>query len=181
MPVEDVREAVLMSLDQAGMSPQLATLIEQRQRLGHDRFDEVWDGMYVMAPDPTGEHAELAAQLAVLLYPRARSRGLVVTAAFNLGVPRDFRVPDLGVHRERPRGAWQPSAAVVVEVLSPRDRVYEKFGFYAVHGVDEIVIVRPVEHDVEFWRSRDARYERVEASEVLGVSPETLAGELDWP
>ncbi|MGZ4665502.1 MAG: hypothetical protein ACXV5Q_10770 [Frankiaceae bacterium] len=42
-----------MSLDQAGMPPELATLIEQR--LGQDRLDEVWDGVYVMAPDPTGD------------------------------------------------------------------------------------------------------------------------------
>ena len=143
-----------MSLDQAGMSPALATLIRQRQRLGQDRLDEVWDGVYVMAPDPTGEHAELVAQLAVLLHPRARTRGFVVTAAFNLGAPRDFRVPGLGVHRERPRGVWQPNAPLVVEVLSPRDRVYEKFGFYATRGVDEIVIVRPVEHDVEILAAR---------------------------
>jgi Uma2 family endonuclease len=175
MPIEDVREAVLMSLDEASMSPELATLIEARQRLGQDRFDEVWDGVYVVAPDPTGEHAELAAQLAVLLHPRARSRGSVVTAAFNLGAPRDFRVPDLGVHRERPRGVWRPSAALVVEVLSPRDRAYEKFGFYAAHRVQEIVIVRPVELAIEIWRRGNARYERVEPSEVLGVAGETLA------
>ncbi len=181
MPIEDVREAVLMSLDQAGMSPELATLIEQRQRLGHDRLDEVWDGVYVVAPDPTGEHGELVAQLAVLLHPRARDRGFVVTAAFNLGAPRDFRVPDLGVYWERPRGVWQPSAALVVEVLSPRDRAYEKFGFYATHRVQEIVIVRPVERDLEIWRRRDKRHERVEASELLAFSCERLAGDLDWP
>ncbi|MGZ4618114.1 MAG: hypothetical protein ACXV5Q_10765 [Frankiaceae bacterium] len=43
------------------------------------------------------------------------------------------------------------------------------------------MIVRPVEHDLETWRRQDARYGRVKASELLGFSRETLAGDLDWP
>lgn len=30
---------------------------------------------------------------------------------------------------------------MVVEILSPRDESYEKFPFYAAHGVDEVLIV----------------------------------------
>ena len=34
-------------------------LIAERRRLGHDRFDEVWEGVYVMNPLPNNEHQEL--------------------------------------------------------------------------------------------------------------------------
>ena len=36
-----------------------------------------------------------------------------------------------------------PTAAVVVEVVSPDDETYEKSGFYAAHGVDELIVADP--------------------------------------
>jgi hypothetical protein len=36
-----------------------------------------------------------------------------------------------------------PTAAVVVEVVSPGDRTDEEFGFSAAHGVGEIVVADP--------------------------------------
>ena len=31
-------------------------LLERRRQLGQDRYDEVWDGVYVMNPAPSYEH-----------------------------------------------------------------------------------------------------------------------------
>jgi len=46
---------------------------------------------------------------------------------FNLGVSEhDYRVPDGGLHRQRPRGVWQATAALVIEILSPHDESWEK-------------------------------------------------------
>ena len=57
---------------------------------------------------------------------------------FNLGESEhDYRVPDGGVHRERPRGVWLATAAIVVEIVSPGDESMEKLPFYARQRVDE--------------------------------------------
>ena len=42
-------------------------LIAERRRSGHDRFDEVWEGVYVMNPLPDNEHQELRGRLTHLL------------------------------------------------------------------------------------------------------------------
>jgi Uma2 family endonuclease len=35
------------------------------------------------------------------------------------------------------------TAEIVVEILSPGDDTYAKFGFYAAHGVREIIVAGP--------------------------------------
>ena len=87
------------------------------------------------------EHAlngDIAMQMVVLLHGRARAAGLHSGGLFNLGEPDDFRIPDLGFHRTRDYRDYMPTAALVVEVLSPCDETFKKFGFYAVHAVDEV-------------------------------------------
>jgi hypothetical protein len=101
---------------------ELEALIERRRGLGQDRHDEVWNGALHMIRAPSGPHAVLTAQLAELLGPVARAAGLVTSGDFNLGEHQDdFRVPDLGIHRRAPTGVWVPTAAIVVEVVSPGD------------------------------------------------------------
>ncbi len=43
-------------------------LIAQRQAWGADHHDEVWEGVYFMAPLPNNEHQELVYNLAVALH-----------------------------------------------------------------------------------------------------------------
>lgn len=50
-------------------------LIARRRELGIDLLDEVWDGVYVVAPGPNAAHALVERELAV--EPHARRRGLV--------------------------------------------------------------------------------------------------------
>ena len=38
-------------------------LIAERRRLGHDRWDEVWEGVYVMNASPNDEHQEVQMRL----------------------------------------------------------------------------------------------------------------------
>src|SRR4051812_18587921 len=45
----------------------LDSLIEERKRLGLDRYDEVWEGMYVMPSMPTNTHQKLVADLSDIL------------------------------------------------------------------------------------------------------------------
>jgi hypothetical protein len=55
---------------------------------------------------------------------------------FNLGEPEDYRVPYGGLFRPGPDEVYVPTAALVVEIISPDDNTWEKLGFYAAHGVD---------------------------------------------
>jgi Uma2 family endonuclease len=163
--------------------PELRALIEKRQALGLDGHDEVWEGTYVVSPMADVAHARVQAQLPVLLGSRAQAAGLVESGPFNLGEQHNVRVPDWGFHRNEPKGLCLPTAAVVVEVVSPDDRSYQKFDFYAEHGVGELFIVDPLVRSVRFFRLdvRSASYAEVGESLLLNVSAAGLAEEINWP
>jgi Uma2 family endonuclease len=161
----------------------LGELLERRRRSGLDRLDEVWEGVLHMIPAPSGEHAYISQQLAELLGPLARAAGLIpAIGEFNLGEEEhDFRVPDGGLHRGRPRGVWQQTAALVVEIVSPGDESWQKLSFYAAHMVDEVLIVDPQERSVS-WLARDgAEYRSIERSGLIDLGTQGLAEQLDWP
>jgi Uma2 family endonuclease len=163
--------------------PELEALIERRRNAGVDRLDEVWQGVRHMVPGPSFEHARISQQLAVLLGPLAAAAGLLPTmSAFNLGgSEQDFRVPDGGLHRPGAAGVWLPTAAVVVEILSPDDESRQKLPFYAKHHVDEVVLVDPAERAATWLALRDGDYERVRRSGLIELGPTELAQRLDWP
>ncbi len=175
-----------------GPNSEIESVIARRQTLGQDRYDEVWEGEYHMNPGPTGPHAVVDAELLTLLGPLAKSAGLYSTTAFNLGDgPPDYRVPDGGLHRERPTGTWIPTAAIVVEIVSPGDETYAKFGFYAAHGVEEIIVADPAQRTVKCFRRLEPRlaaspvqspkFVESEKSDLLGVYASHLTAEIDWP
>jgi Uma2 family endonuclease len=161
--------------------PQLQELIERRRHTGADRHDEVWEGVYHMIPAAGFAHSLIAQQLAVLLDAPARASGLVVSAEFNLGTKDDFRVPDLGVHRQPQSGTWIASAAIAVEILSPEDETWEKLPFYARHHVDELLIVEPIAHSVTWLGLRAGAYRAIDRSEILGLGASALDAQIDWP
>jgi Uma2 family endonuclease len=161
--------------------PALQELIEQRRRTGADRHDEVWEGVYHMIPGPNIGHSLIAAQLAVLLDAPARANGLLVSTEFNLGAKDNFRVPDLGVHREPRPGSWVPTAAIAVEVLSPGDDTWEKLLFYAQHKVDELLIVDAIGHSVTWLGPREGGYRPIDHSEILDLGAAALTARIDWP
>ncbi len=158
-------------------------LLERRRRAGADRFDEVWEGVLHMAPAPSGEHADLSQQLAELLGAPARAAGFFPTMAeFNLGEAEyDYRIPDGGVHRERPRGVWHSTAAMVVEICSPGDETWAKLPYYAAHRVDEVLIVDPQERQIHWLALEAGEYRATERSGLMDLGPAELAGDIDWP
>lgn len=136
-----------------------------------------------MVPAPRGEHADIAQQLAEILAKPARAAGLVpAMGEFNLGASEhDYRVPDGALHRERPRGVWLPTAALVVEIVSPDDESWEKLPFYAAHAVDEILIVESRERAVHWLALADGQYRPTAGSALIAPGPAQLADLLDWP
>lgn len=161
--------------------PAIAEFLERRRALGQDLFDEVWEGEYHVVPAPHPSHGIVDNQLAVLLAPYRQAAGLVASGPFNLGEPDNFRVPDGGYHRSVPREVFVPTAAVVVEVVSPGDETFQKVGFYAAHGVDELLTADPATRQVRCWRRREGGYDEVDRSEVLGVAAAELTAAVDWP
>ncbi len=158
-------------------------LLARRARLGQDHRDEVWEGVLHMVPAPDHRHADLAQQLAVILDRPARDAGLQPTMAeFNLGESEeDFRVPDGGLHRPGAAEMWHPTAALVVEILSPGDETWEKLPFYAAHHVEEILIVDPDTRTAHWLALAGERYEPTERSGLIELGPVELARRIDWP
>ena len=109
------------------------------------------------------------------------SAGLRAGGSFNLGRPEDYRVPDLGYHRGSPDHLYFPTAALVVEFLSPDDETFAKSGFYARHGVDELWIVDPVARTVRIRVLSDGAYDERDTSAMLGLSAVGVADDVDWP
>jgi Uma2 family endonuclease len=97
----------------------------------------------------------------------------------NIGRFDDYRVPDRAYLRDLDMGTYLPTAAIVVEIVSPGDESYQKFGFYFAHGVEEVLIVDPQRRTVE-WYARDA-FARSGRSALLDVDEPTLHGEIHWP
>jgi Uma2 family endonuclease len=163
---------------------EIDALIERRRRLDLDHRDEVWEGVLHMNPPPTGEHQLILQQLAELLGPLARGAGLVpVVNEFGLGREGqdNYRVPDGGLHRGAPRGVYQRTAALVIEIVSPGDESWKKLPFYAAHDVDEMLIVDPAERAVHWLELSAGEYLPIERSGLIDLGPSELAEQIDWP
>jgi Uma2 family endonuclease len=163
--------------------PELQALLDRRRRSGIDRLDEVWEGVLHMIPAPGHGHARIAQQLAEVLGPLARASGLEATMhEFNLGESEhDFRVPDGGLHRPGAAEMWHPTAALVVEIVSPGDETREKLPFYAEHAVDEVLIVDPGKRTVDWLALGGGEYRAVERSGLIELAPSELAQQIQWP
>jgi Uma2 family endonuclease len=166
-----------------GEHPGVEMLIEQRRLLGQDTRDEVWEGVYYVTPHAHAHHGLVQIRLGRILDDLAAPRALTVGAEFNLGEPNDYRVPDLGVHQGVPDGLYVATAAIVVEILSPNDATFQKFGFYARHGVAEIMVVDVERRSIRIWQLDDSGEQYTEASEsgLLAVTCTALQAATTWP
>ena len=164
-----------------GHEPVVEAWLEQRRTLGQDGRDEIWDGVYHAAPHEPGRNGAVASELVLTLAPAARAAGLRAGGSFNLGRKGDFRVPDLGFHRGSPDHLYFPTAALLVEVLSPDDETFRTFDFFSAHGVEEVLVASPAERWVRCWHRTAEAYEQQAASLVLGVTMAELDAEVDWP
>jgi Uma2 family endonuclease len=161
--------------------PEVEALIQRRHALGQDLLDEIWEGTYHMVPGPHPRHANVQGQVLTLLREPAERAGLVLLGGpFNLGEPDDFRVPDGGIVVPPVDATFLPTACVVVEVLSPDDETYTKFGFYARHEVDCIVVADPETRTIQvFERAGDHYLERPEIPQI--TSARFLQDMTRWP
>lgn len=127
-------------------------LVAQRRANGTDKFDEVWDGVYVIAPMANNEHQDLVDELCTILTIVVKWQGL---GRVNPGVnvsdrttnwQENYRCPDVAVFlndttAEDRNTHWLGGPDLAIEVVSPLDRTYEKLPFYAKVGVRELLII----------------------------------------
>jgi Uma2 family endonuclease len=73
-----------------------------------------------------------------------------------------------------------PTAAVVLEVVSPRDETYEKCGFYAAHSVDELIVADPTARTVTCWTLDGAAYRQTDGSALLAINVAELQAGIAW-
>jgi Uma2 family endonuclease len=165
-----------------GEHPEVQAMIDRRRALGQDGSDEVWDGVYYVVPHAHVHHSLMQARLIRVLGDLVSVRGFEVSAEFNLGKQNNYRVPDLGVHRGTPDELYVPSAALVVEILSPNDKTFEKFDFYARHDVEEILVVDLVKRSLSLWVSDgSSSYLAASDSAILETSCDQLQTKISWP
>ena len=159
----------------------LTALLARRSELGQDLYDEVWEGEYHMSPAPHPRHGATLDEIVGALREPAKRAGLRALGPFNLGSASDYRVPDYGYVRSLPPDTFVPTAALVVEVVSPDDETFAKFAFYARHDVDELLTAEPLLKRVKLFVRRGHEYAEVSESALLGIGMATLAASVDWP
>ena len=157
-------------------------LLAQRSRLDLDRRDEVWEGVLHLIPPPSVQHELLATCLVRLLGPLADEAGLVLAGTIGIGVGREqYRVPDLALLRPGFAPQWNPTAALVVEIVSPGDESWAKLPFYAAHAVDELLIVDPATRTVDWLALVGDEYRAIDDRGLLELSADRVAQLIDWP
>lgn len=161
----------------------LDELLERRKRSGLDRLDEVWEGVLHMVPAPSHRHGGIESQLHRIIGPLAEQAGLEMIGQSNLGESEnDFRVPDSALHRPGAFGTWHPTAALVIEIVSPNDETWEKLPFYASHRVDEVLIVDPATRGIDWLALHEGGdYEPIERSRLIELGPSELGERIEWP
>jgi Uma2 family endonuclease len=127
-------------------------MLAKRRAQGADRFDEVWEDVYMMVPAPNNEHQELTSELTAVLRHVVDWNGLGRTLAGANVSDRteswtsNYRVPDVAVFLESTKAIdrqthWHGGPDLAIEIVSPGDQTYEKLEFYARVNTGELLII----------------------------------------
>jgi Uma2 family endonuclease len=146
--------------------------------LGHDRFDEVWEGVYVMNPLADWDHQVLVGNLTMCLGSVIRDSRLgQVLPGVNVsdrreGWEKNFRCPDVAVFLNDCKAVNCGTFAFggpdfAVEIVSPGDRSREKLDFYAKVGTRELLIVDRKPWALELYRLQGETPTRVGKSTLV--------------
>jgi Uma2 family endonuclease len=154
-------------------------IIQRRKKLGIDRKDEVWDGVYVVMPDPTIDHQRLVKRLTAILVEvvdnedRGEAFPGTNVSDRRKGWKHNFRAPDVVVvlHGSRAvdcRTHWLGGPDLLVEVQSPGDETDLKIPFYARVGVRELLVVHRDTRELRLFRNDGTDLALVEPSDLQG-------------
>ena len=149
----------------------------EREASGLDRYDEVWEGVYMMAPLANTEHQGLQSGLAVAIRTAVGwDDAIHVHAGANVSDRQDdwthkYRIPDVVV--VFPGGAardcgthWCGGPDFCAEITSPGDRSRDKLDFYAGIGVRELLLIDRDPWALELYRLSDGQLRLVGRSDL---------------
>jgi Uma2 family endonuclease len=143
-------------------------LIAEREASGADRYDEVWEGVYVMNPLPNNQHQEIVTRLSSVLTELLTAQSLGnVFAGVNVsdrvgGWEHNFRAPDVAVYLRENSAVdcgthWCGGPDIAFEIVSPGDRSREKLPFYAQVGTREVYVLDRAPWSLEHCVLEDER------------------------
>jgi Uma2 family endonuclease len=177
-------------------------VIRERRSHGLDRYDEVWNGVYVVSPIADNEHQTFGGQLSYAIRSALGDLPeiLVVPGGLNISDrPSDwrknYRIPDVSVflpgNPAIDKGShWLGGPDFAAEILSPGDRSRKKFGFYAAVNVRELLLVNRKPWRLELYLRQgdgwspalisDLTDQAPIRSDVLGLTFRLLPGPK-WP
>ena len=161
----------------------------KRERVvsGADRYDEVWEGVYVMPPMPTNEHQQIVGRFkGILQTVIGWDSGAEVFPGINLS-DRDkdwnfnYRVPDVAVFLKGCPATncgthWMGEADLLIEVCSPEDESRAKIPFYGKIGVRELLIVDRDPWVLELYQHQSGRLKDVGRSTL--AKPDALPSKV---
>lgn len=136
---------------------------ESRHASGLDRYDEVWEGVYMMAPLANNEHQILAFRLAVICQEATGwDDENQVFAGINLsdrdeGWTENYLVPDVAVFLKGTKAQdrethWLGGPDFAIEIVSLDDRSRDKLPFYAKVATRELVLLDRYPWSLELFR-----------------------------
>jgi Uma2 family endonuclease len=173
-------------------------ILRQRQESGACRWDEVWDGEYIVMPEPDNLHQEIVTLLSTffLLALDMGRLGRVLAGTNVTDQEEDwthnYREPDVavflnGTAARNMRTHWLGGPDFAVEVISPQDWSRKKRDFYAKVGTRELLYVDRDPWALELYRLQEGELVPVStstpdrpeaiASAVLPLSFRLVAGE----
>ncbi len=156
----------------------------EREASGADRYDEVWDGVYMVAALANNQHQDLKTGLgAALQFAVGWDAEATVLDGANAsdrddGWEHNYRIPDVVVvlpgSVARDCGThWCGGPDFCVEIASPGDRSRDKLDFYGSIGVRELLVVDRDPWSLELYRLTSGRLELVGRS--TPAAPAVLA------
>ena len=159
----------------------------ERAESGGDRFDEVWEGVYMMAPLANNEHGILQAGLVWAIRNALGQEAMdAVQPGANVSDREDdwehnYRCPDVvvalpGTTARNCGTHWFGGPDLLVEIVSRGDRSRDKFDFYSTIGVRELMIVDRWPWALELYRLTGNVLELVGRTEV--DAPNELRSEV---
>jgi len=167
-------------------------LLRERRDRGIDVFDEVWEGVYVMAPAPNDEHQEIEMNLAQPLLEVVQNKKLgTVRMRVNLAADpadweHDYRIPDIVVFLKGSSAVchdtfWSGPPDFIIEITSPHDKTREKLAFYAKLKTRELLLIDRDPWRLELYRLKGNSLTLVASTapgDATGVSSEALPMEF---
>jgi Uma2 family endonuclease len=162
------------------LDPELArALIVERQMKGIDKYDEVWEGVYVMPATASNPHQDLVGSLTAILTQLivVPQRGRVQPGA-NVSDRRadwesSHRCPDVVVVLKGSRAVdckthWFGGPDFLIEIQSPHDETEQKIHFYSRIGVGELLIIDGSTRRLRLYRHDGQQLAFVEPAEFEG-------------